>query len=379
MMASGSEKLKILFLIHDLGQGGAEKVLVNLVNHMDLSRFDVTVEALFAGGVNEQFLRPEVRYVTVYQKAMPGNSRLMTLLSPEKLHNKYIKEHYDIEVSYLEGPSARIISGCPDKDTKKAVWIHRTMTGEHFVKGFRNHAEAVRCYKAFDRIVSVSDGVKEAFSQVSGIAGQSVVLYNIMDTDKIHRLAAEPAEEFFEGQDGARLVAVGSLKEGKGFERLLSVAKKLTLVNQKFTLYILGRGPLKNQLEQYAENAGISKNVRFLGYQTNPYRILSKCDLFICPSFAEGFSTAAAEALIVGTPVCTTDVSGMKELLGEHNEYGLVTENSEEGLYEGVKRLLEDPGLLKHYREQAGIRGQAFESQKMISETEAFLADLRAH
>ena len=261
-MANGSEKLKILFLIHDLGQGGAEKVLVNLVNHMDFSRFDVTVEALFAGGVNEQFLRPEVRYVTVYQKAMPGNSRLMTLLSPEKLHKKYIKEHYDIEVAYLEGPSARIIFGCPDEGTKKAVWIHRTMTGEHFVKGFRNHAEAVRCYKAFDSIVSVSEGVKKAFSKVSGIADSGIVLYNVMDTDRIHRLAAEPAEEVSADQDGARLVAVGSLKEGKGFERLLSVAQKLTLVNQKFTLYILGKGPLRTQLEQYAESAGISKNVK---------------------------------------------------------------------------------------------------------------------
>ena len=66
----------------------------------------------------------------------------------------------------------------------------------------------------------------------------------------------------------------------------------------------------------------------------------------------------------------------MKELLGEHNEYGLVTENSEEGLYEGVKRLLEDPGLLRHYREQAAIRGKAFESQKTVSETETFLANL---
>ena len=56
---------KVLFLIHDLGQGGAEKVLVNLVNHMDLTRFDVTVMSLFGGGINEQFLKPEIKYLTV--------------------------------------------------------------------------------------------------------------------------------------------------------------------------------------------------------------------------------------------------------------------------------------------------------------------------
>ena len=47
---------KVLFLIHDLGGGGAEKVLVNLVSRMDRTRYDVTVIALFAGGINEQFL-----------------------------------------------------------------------------------------------------------------------------------------------------------------------------------------------------------------------------------------------------------------------------------------------------------------------------------
>lgn len=59
---------KIMFLIHDLGHGGAEKVLVNLVNNMDPSKFDITVMAIFGGGVNEQFLKPHVRYRTVFKK-----------------------------------------------------------------------------------------------------------------------------------------------------------------------------------------------------------------------------------------------------------------------------------------------------------------------
>ena len=375
MTKNGSGKLKILFLIHDLGQGGAEKVLVNLVNHMDLSRFDVTVEALFAGGVNEQFLRPEVRYLTVYKRTVPGNSHLMKLLSPEKLHKKYVKEHYDIEVSYLEGPSARIISACTDSETRKVVWIHRTMDEKHFIEGFRSREEAIRCYQAFDRIISVSEGVKKAFSKASGLTEKCEVLYNVLDTEKIHALAQESAEEL-SGNDGTRLVAMGSLKEGKGFERLLSIIKKLTRVNQKFTLYILGKGPLEAQLQQSIGENGLKDCVRLLGYQTNPYRILSKCDLFICPSFAEGFSTAAAEALIVGTPVCTTEVSGMRELLGEQSEFGVITENSEEGLYQGIKGLLEDPERLAHYRKQAQIRGAIFSDEQTVKAVEELLEGL---
>lgn len=76
--------MKILFLIHDLGQGGAEKVLVNLVNNMDRSKFDISITALFGGGINEQFLAPDIHFRTVFQKEIPGNSKLMKLLTPEQ-------------------------------------------------------------------------------------------------------------------------------------------------------------------------------------------------------------------------------------------------------------------------------------------------------
>lgn len=110
--------IKILFLIHDLGPGGAEKVLVNLVNNMDHSIFDISVISLFGGGVNEQFLSSDIHYRAVFPKVFPGNSRIMKLFSPQFLHKFFIKESYDIEVSYLEGPTARIISGCSSQDTK---------------------------------------------------------------------------------------------------------------------------------------------------------------------------------------------------------------------------------------------------------------------
>ena len=109
---------RVLFLIHDLAHGGAEKVLVNLVNNMDRTRFDVTVIALFGGGVNEQFLSKDVRLITCHKKPFRGNSHIMKLFTPKQLYRFYVKEHYDIVVSYLEGPPARIASGCDDPETK---------------------------------------------------------------------------------------------------------------------------------------------------------------------------------------------------------------------------------------------------------------------
>ena len=89
-----------------------------------------------------------------------------------------------------------------------------------------------------------------------------------------------------------------------------------------------------------------------------------------------GFSTAATEALIVGTPVCTVDVSGMKEMLGENNEYGIVTENGEEALYQGTKKLLDAPELLAYYKQKAAERGRAFRTEETVHAVEQMLFDL---
>jgi phosphoheptose isomerase len=74
---------KVLFMIHDLSVGGAEKVLVNLVNNMDKEKFQITVIALFGGGVNEQFLNKDIRYKAVFKKTFPANSKIMKLFTPK--------------------------------------------------------------------------------------------------------------------------------------------------------------------------------------------------------------------------------------------------------------------------------------------------------
>ena len=152
---------KVLFLIHDLGPGGAEKVLISLVNNLDATQFDVTVMSLYGGGINEQFLSPHIHYKPCFRHMLRGNSYLMKLLTPRQLHNWLIKEHFDIEISYLEGPSARIISGCPDADTKLVSWIHvEQHTKALAAKSFRSYRESLHCYKKFHQTVCVSEYVK---------------------------------------------------------------------------------------------------------------------------------------------------------------------------------------------------------------------------
>lgn len=368
--------IKILFLIHDLGQGGAEKVLVNLVNNLDQSKFDITVMALFGGGVNEQFLKPHIRYISCFKKMVRGNSHLMKLMSPRQLHKWLIKEKYDIEVSYLEGPSARIISGCPSEKAKLVSWIHvEQHSMAALAKSFRSAPEAKHCYEKFHQTVAVSQFVKEDFCRILNYKKPCSVLYNTVESEKIKNWAKDPAPELA-ADTTFRLVAVGTLKESKGYDRLLRIIKRLRQQGYPIHLYILGIGGLQPELELYCVENGIGNAVSFLGYQTNPYRIVSKCDLFVCASHAEGFSTAATEALIVGTPVCTVDVSGMKEMLGGNNEWGIVTENSEEALYRGIKSLLDYPDRLLYYREKAAQRGAVFSTEDTVKAVQRMLLNL---
>lgn len=367
---------KILFLIHDLMHGGAEKVLVNLVNNMDHSKYDVTVMTLFDVGVNKQFLSEKVSYQTVFKKMFRGNTQYFKLFSPETLYRKYIKEDYDILVAYLEGSCTRIIGGCPDKNKIKIAWRHIVESEKEFLQAYRSMNEAKSIYRAFDKVVGVSETVIEEFEKISGLYGMSTIKYNTNETEKILELSKEEVSrpEFIE-DDVLTFCGVAKVRPRKGFMRLARIHKKLQDEGYKYRIYILGEGEERPAIEKYLKENGVQDSFIFLGYDTNPYKYVAKCDLFICPSFEEGFSTAATEALIVGTPVLTTLCSGMKEMLGD-NEYGVIVENSEDGIYQGMKYLLDNRTKLEYYTEQAEIRGKYFSREKTVQAVQEMFDEL---
>ncbi len=367
---------KVLFLIHDLGHGGAEKVLVNLVNNMDRTVFDITVIALFGGGVNEQFLAPHIHYRAVFKKEFRGNSHIMKLFSPRQLHQWFIKDKYDIEVSYLEGPATRVVSGCADANTKLVSWVHCTMkTKESLTKGYRSFEEVQACYARMNQMVFVSNDVRDVFLEQGVYTGQTCVLYNVNESTKIVKASKEEIPEpFSEGQ--LHMVGVGKLVPNKGFDRMLRIVKRLVFENYPVHMHILGVGPQQVEFEQYIAENDLSSCVTLHGYQTNPYQYVAKADVFVCSSYEEGFSTAATEALIVGTPVCTVEVSGMKEMLGEDDEYGVVVPNDEDALCEAIKRFIDEPDRLTHYTVQAIKRGKDFSTTKTVKAVEKMLEKL---
>lgn len=362
-------------MIPNLSYGGAEKVLINLVNNIDLSKFDVTVQTLFNVGVYKDKINKNIKYKKGFPFLFRGNSHLMKLLSPRLLYKLLVKEDYDILVSYLEGPTARIISGCRNSKTKKIAWIHTQMLSvDKYSEGFRSKKEADICYSLFDKIVCVSNDIKESMKKYINHKSYTV-LYNTNDTSDILEKSKEKVDDLIFSNE-LNICSVGKLIEVKGFDRLLRVHKRLVDEGFKYHIYILGEGNQKDVFQNYINKNNLQDSFTLLGFKTNPYKYIVNCDLYICSSYREGFSTAITESLILGVPVMTTLCSGMKELLGEHNEYGLIVENDEESIYNGLKYILSNLNEIARYKELAKIRGLFFSKEATVKAVEDMFFDL---
>jgi glycosyltransferase involved in cell wall biosynthesis len=196
-------------------------------------------------------------------------------------------------------------------------------------------------------------------------------LYNTNETEQIlDRCLEQPENPDFHPGDHISICSVAKLMKTKGFDRLLRVHKRLLDEGLPHHIYILGIGEEQHALEKQMQELGVTDSVTLLGFHKNPYQYVSRCDLYVCSSHREGFSTAVTEALVVGTAVVSTDCSGAKELLGENNEYGIVVENSEEGIYKGMKQMLRDPSLLAHYKAKARERGSFFSRTETVRAAE---------
>lgn len=373
-------RIKVLFLIHDLGPGGAEKVLVNLVNNMDSELFDITLMSLFDYGVNRQFINEGIHYKYCFKKMFRGNVTLMKLLTPKQLHKLLVRDHYDVEIAYLEGPSARVISGCPYPNTSKIAWIHIQQPKTKKPGSFRSHNEAVDCYNKFDQIHCVSEYVKDTFCLRYDIKAPIKVVYNSLETDVIRELGNQVPLEMIKENDGKiKIIGVGKLLHSKGFDRIIPMIKSLEKEGFSVHFYILGEGKDKQKLKELVRQNEVANSVTLLGYKVNPYMYIKHADLFICASLMEGFSTAASEALVLGTPVLTVDVGGMKEMLGPNNEFGIVVPNDDEHLYNALKDIVSNPEKLAYYRKQAVIRGQDFETEETVKKVEDEIMSVLNH
>lgn len=365
--------IKILFFIENLGAGGAEKALSELVNHMDQSQFDITVQSVWPY-LGERILAPGIKYKSLYPVRNKLTESVYRLEAAKGLtYPLHMKDNYDIEVAFLEYGPTKILASSTNKKAKKYAWVHcdlsRALTDYVHTTCETFAEKTYKWYQKYDCVICVSETVKNSFDRIFNSAFRSEVLYNVVN-DALIRHKAETAVP---GLSKRRLtmLAVGTMYPPKNYPRLLRTHENLLQAGIEHNLWILGDGVERPQIEQFIKDHALTGSVTLFGFQKNPFPYMKEADLIVCSSNYEGFSTVITEGTILGKPIVTTDCSGMKEILGE-SEYGLITENSDESFYEGVRQLLTDETLRAYYAAKAAERGKDFSMQKLVSQVEQF-------
>lgn len=373
--------INILFLIGTLGAGGAEKVLIDTVNNMDKTKYQITLQTIFNEGVHIDELSSDINYKTIISLKSNLLKKIIynfiQHLTPVRFLYKYfVAGDYDFEVAFLEGIPTKIIAAST-KNSIKYSWVHTNFLNNFdSSKYFKSKKHCLDCYKKYDKIICVSEEVKKGFIERLGAFATLDVLYNPINDEKIIHLANEDTVIGWD-HEIINFVSVGRLVSQKGYDRLIKVAFKIKEDGYKFKIYILGEGNDRESLEKSIYNLDLSNSIELLGFVKNPYPYIKKADMFICSSRVEGFSTAVTESLILGTPVVTTNCSGMKEIFGG-KKAGIIVDNDDASLYQGMKDILINRNLIIEYRLEAIESGNMFKLYQQIGELQKLFWEAKA-
>ncbi|MGO2103520.1 MAG: glycosyltransferase [Psychroflexus halocasei] len=364
-----SNTKNILFISNNLGNGGAEKVLVNLVNNMNHQKYNVTLRTIIDGGENKQYLNNNIKYDFLFKRYFKGINYLNYLPS-KYIYKKLTHGNFDVIIVYLHGVLTKIISNAPSSQ-KTIAYLHANMESSPFIKSFKNKKQIQKCFNNYNAIVSVSKSVEESFKKVSGINKNLHVIYNTFDVENIKLKSREKLTDLVStSHEVVKICSVGKLTKVKGYERLLIIIKRLRDEKINLKLTIVGDGEQKEILNNFIRRNNLDNDVQLVGFQSNPYKYIAESDLFICSSYSEGFSSVVVESIITGTPVLTTKCAGMAEIIGENNEYGVIVENDSESLYNGLKRLLTNKTELGHYTMKSKERSNYFSTENGVNQVE---------
>jgi glycosyltransferase involved in cell wall biosynthesis len=225
---------------------------------------------------------------------------------------------------------------------------------------YRSLAEHRAAYRAYHRIVCVSQQTKRRFVERFGFDTGVTVAYNVCDVARVRRLSLADCPDA-PPRGGRRLLVVANLRPEKRLPMLVELLGALRDEGLDFCLDIVGDGPERGAIERAVARADLADRVRLLGHRGNPYPYMRQSELLVIASSAEGYSTVAREARLLGLPVLSTDCGGISELRGDDDGVTVV-ENHADALKNALR------AALTRIDEQVGVEEQiAADKEKSAS------------
>jgi len=205
---------------------------------------------------------------------------------------------------------------------------------------------------------------------------QAVIkIFNPIDKDDTLRKANAIIDDYPFSDTIPTFITIGTVYPQKGYDRLLDVHKKLIDEGLKHQIIIIGDGFDFENIRIKMNDLNLMETVTMLGFRDNPYPYLKKADFYIMSSRHEGFPTIIAEALILNKPIVSTGVSGIKDLL-QDGKLGMITPNSEAGIYEGMRKILTNQELADHYKKEIAATDLPFVLQKSVAHLQEIIDNL---
>ena len=345
---------RLAVLLADFGDGGVERMLVNIAR--GLAEEGVPVDFLV-----KQANRP-------YLPALSGQVRLIELREGGK------GGLLGALVDYLRENGPEVLLSAKSADDRLAVQARaaagvatrvalRTGTnlsarlavrGKNPLRCWLERRRVRRLYARADHVICVSHGVADDLARITGLARQAIhVPHNPVVTPELFASAraSVPHPWLADRQGQPVVLGAGGLRRQKNFPLLLRAFARLRR-EQDCRLIILGEGRQRARLCRLAERLGVAEDVSLPGFVSNPYAYMARAALFVLSSYWEGSPNVLTEAMALGTPVVATDCpSGPREIL-DGGHYGeLVGIDDDAALAQAMARTLSRPPAAERLRQ----------------------------
>ena len=371
-------KKKLLFVIHRLNAGGAEKSLVSLLNALPSAMFEIDLLAIDPSGIFLRQVPPAIKVleppremvcmsVKITDKRFWQHATLKLLLvklrcilgnhlrgggsKARRSHSQYYNDiwqkhipnlgfKYDVAISYIDGLNYYVIDHVTAG--KKILWCHNDYNKLEFNPSYDH-----RYYEKADKICTISELCRKSLIEnFPDLKDKFEVIENISSPRMIN-VQADMCDEMESAKDGFildkrfKIVSIGRLTEQKGFDFAIDAAEVLKNRGLDFCWYILGEGPLRKVLESAIQAKGLSDNIKFIGIRSNPYPYIKRADVFAMPSRYEGKSIALDEAKILHKPIVVTNYPSVRDAI-EDKHTGVIVNIDSESIAKGIQILHDD-------------------------------------